>query len=182
MSVQIDCPKARTMATFAVLLEYPRFDYFERVAECKSTVELFCVGAANCLSEFGAAIEGKSIDRMEELYTRTFDMAPLCNPYLTTYLYGDENFERGNLMTMLAERYARASFNLHGELPDHVAVLLKFAPQFDTEELNDLVEFCLLGPLQKMSDCLREADSVYYPLIKAVLAVLTADEKGDCTK
>lgn len=181
MSVQMRRPKARALASFAALLRYPQEDYGKLAVECKQMVELFYPGVSKCFSTFTNKISEMSAAEIEEVYTRTFDMAPLCNPYVTTYIYGDENFERGALMTRLAERYQESGFPLNGELPDHLAVILAFAPNFDNDELNDMIEFCLLGPMEKMCESLKDTESVYFFLLKALLAVLRNDQSEECS-
>ena len=182
MNVAIKRPKSRALAAIAPLLQYPRADYAARAAECKGMIELFYPAAGKCMAEFCAAIADKPLTELEELYTRTFDMAPLCTPYITTYLYGEENFERGALMTQLAERYAQSNFDLNGELPDHIAVILEFAPHFSPEELSELIEYCLSSPLEKMCTTLKDAGSMYYFLMKTALAILPGEQLEDCQK
>ncbi|MBX9570999.1 MAG: nitrate reductase molybdenum cofactor assembly chaperone [Candidatus Obscuribacterales bacterium] len=172
MITELRRPKARALAAFADLLKYPREDYLEKCKLAKSSVEIFYPQVSQLMAVFCSKIKELSFDQTEEIFTRTFDMAPICNPYVTTYLYGDENFERGTFMTLLAQRYKESNFELTGELPDHIAVILEFAPQFDQDEFNELCEFCLKHTLGEMTNSLDQAGSIYSNLFKSLMAIL----------
>lgn len=165
--------KAVALGELGEIFEYPRAEY-------KSAVEAWCTkyapifdGATQSMNEFAKAIADTTDTSLEEIYTRTFDMAPICSPYISGHIYGDENFERGTLLTALNERYQSASFDTHGELPDHLAVILRFAPQMTEEELQELFEFCLSKPLDDMVAGL--SGNPYEHAIKAVTRLVHED-------
>lgn len=156
------------LTALAGLLEYPGADFDARIARA---------AAAAPLARFTAAISALTTDEREERYTATFDVTPACVPYVSIHLFGEENFKRGEFMAGLHARYAQAGFDCNGELPDHVAVLLRFAAEADEAERRELTEFCLLGPLNKMIDVLA-AENPYRPLLEAVREVLQAAYPG----
>jgi nitrate reductase molybdenum cofactor assembly chaperone NarJ/NarW len=128
--------------------------------------------AAQQLQNMQTVMQNTPLDSLQEIYTRTFDMAPLCVPYLTSYIYGPESFERGDCMAKLNAIFKTRGFDPGNELPDHVAVLMRFCAQLDDEEISDLVRYCMARPLKDMVQTLVDADSVFrYPLI-AFRAVL----------
>lgn len=172
MITELRRPKARALAAFADLLKYPKQDYAEKCVQAKNAVEIFYPQVSQLMEVFCAKIRELSLAEIEELFTRTFDMAPLCNPYLTTYIYGDENFERGTFMTLLAQRYKECNFELAGELPDHICIVLEFAPQFEQEEFNELCDYCLRHALGQMTSSLEQSDSIYANLFKSLMAIL----------
>jgi len=108
-------------------------------------------------------------DERQELYTATFDVTPVCVPYVSIHLFGEENFKRGEFMAALHARYAEVGFTTNGELADHLAVLLRYAAQADEAERRELAEFCLLGPVRKMTAALAK-DNPYRAVLEAVLA------------
>lgn len=118
-----------------------------------------------------------SSDEREELYTATFDVTPACVAYVSIHLFGEENFKRGEFMAGLNARYAQAGFPTHGELPDHLCLLLRFAAETSEAERRELTEFCLLGPLGKMITALSE-DNPYRALLETVRGVLRAAYPG----
>ena len=168
--------KGQSLNTLATFLEYPRSDYFESL-ELASTglTELRYKQASKTLEEFKKNINEFCLDELEELYTRTFDVAPVCSPYISVHIYGDENFDRGNLMATLQTKFDERGFSRSdNELPDHLAVLLKFCHYLTQEELDELIEFCLKEPVERMAESLKgskKPNPYYYPL-KAVLEIL----------
>lgn len=128
--------------------------------------------AALLVRQFGDAINRLAVAEREELYTRTFDIAPICIPYVTAYIYGEESFERGDLMAKLRLIYAEYGFDCGGELPDHIAVLLRFAALISHEERLELIEFCLESPITLMVERLEGSENPYSLALKAVEAVL----------
>ena len=145
----------------ARLLEYPGT---EAAKLCRQA-------ATPAADRFQAEMQTLNQNQREELYTATFDVAPACVPYLSIHLFGEENFQRGEFMAGLQARYAQTGFNARGELPDHLAVVLRFAAQTDDRERRELVEFCLLGPVEKMIEALNEANP-YRSLLEAVRGTL----------
>ena len=150
------------------LLEYPGADSAERLARA---------GNSAALARFAAGVSTMTSDEREELYTATFDVTPACVAYVSIHLFGEENFKRGEFMASLNARYAQAGFDCQGELPDHLAVLLRFAAETNEAERRELSEFCLLGPLGKMIAALGE-ENPYRALLEAVREVLQTAYPG----
>jgi nitrate reductase delta subunit len=165
--------KANALAELAVAFEYPTADYIRSVLRWISTYKACFPVAAQTLQSFADAIAEYSTENLEEAYTRTFDMAPICSPYISGHIYGDENFERGTLLTALSERYNQASFSTGGELPDHLAVIMRFAPNMTEEELEELSEYCLSKPLDEMIKSL--SGNPYEHAMRAVSQLLHVD-------
>lgn len=125
--------------------------------------------AADCLGRFLSEVSALSQVKYDELYTRTFDLAPLSSPYLTTHLYGAENFQRGEFMTGLSQRYGEIGLAMSGELPDHLALVLRFASMIDEDERQDLISFCIAPALENMLGELNASENPFAHLIEAVL-------------
>ncbi len=81
--------------------------------------------AAALLTEFCSFVEQASPARLEELYTGTFDLQAVCYPYVGYHLFGD-SYKRGMFMAQLNAGYRERGFSAGNELPDHVAVILRF--------------------------------------------------------
>ncbi|MBX9770371.1 MAG: nitrate reductase molybdenum cofactor assembly chaperone [Candidatus Obscuribacterales bacterium] len=163
---------SQALADLGVFFDYPDSALAMRVRGWITRYSRDFVAAKGQLDCFLNEIEKRTTNELEEIFTRTFDMAPLCNPYLTSYLYGAENYERGNLMTKLSERYREDGFDTAGELPDHLGLLLKFAPNFSGEELSELVEYCLLKPVEEMRASIESDENPYRHLLGCVLEML----------
>ncbi|HOW66094.1 MAG TPA: molecular chaperone TorD family protein, partial [Verrucomicrobiota bacterium] len=155
------------LAHLAEWLEYPR---------CHS-IPLRPGHSSAAFDRFLSAVSALTPDQLEELYTATFDVAPSCVPYVSIHLFGEENFKRGEFMAALQARYQQAEFSTGGELPDHVSILLKFAAQIDESERRELIEYCLLGPMEIMAESLAETNP-YRFLLEAIRNTLSEAYPG----
>lgn len=153
------------------LLEYPRGDLREKAHQCAGLVAALRPEAQGLMEQFLASIEDRSPGSLEETYTATFDLNPACCPYVGYQLVGEDP-KRAALMLKLQEDYRAAGFATGNELPDHLAVMLRFlGHQRDGAVERDLVENALLPALQKMAPTLEETHP-YGKLLRAVAAVL----------
>ncbi len=170
-------PHQASLTVLSALLEYPDPEFGERVRQGKLAIQSAGVAAEAHFAQFADPALALSTDAREELYTGTFDITPACVPYTSIHLFGEENFKRGEMMAALHARYAQASFDPRGELPDHLSVLLRFAATIGEAELRELAEYCLLGPLDKMIGALHP-ENPYQALLETVRAVLQAMHPG----
>ncbi len=162
-------------AALANALEYPEPGYREKVQLLVGTLGSRYPLAAEQIAKFVAQTASRPVEELEELYTRTFDMAPVCVPYVTSYIYGQENFQRGELMALLKEEYRKCGLDAHGELPDHIGLLLRFLDYISEEEKQDLAKYVIRKPLKEMVSRLGEAGNPFRYLMSAVLDVIQAD-------
>lgn len=174
--MQTNATAATTFASLADLLVYPTDTYKQSLSRLSPAA---CPGAAAEIAAFAESVARMPLSSLEEIFTRTFDMAPICVPYVTTHIWGDESFERGKLMSGLAEAYRRLGLETGGELPDHLALLLKFTTFLDESELKDLVTYCLRGPVKEMTARLESADNLYAPVLRAISMVIERDFPED---
>lgn len=149
-----------TLSLLANLLEYPGPGYEEHLAAAEPA-------AAGFVRRMRQMAEGER----EELYCATFDINPSCVPYTGVHLFGEENFKRGEYMAALFARYAESGFTGNGDLPDHIANLLRFSTTVSETESRELAGFCLLGPLEKMTASL-EGGNPYRELLETVQSAL----------
>lgn len=129
-------------------------------------------GAAAHLEDFLAKTGGWPIEKQQEAYTRAFDISPQCVPYLSVFLFGEESYKRAELMTGLKGVYERVGLDCAPELPDHIAVVLRFSAAFDPEEWVELMGWCVPGPLKAMVAGLKKASNPYLHVLLALRSVL----------
>ncbi len=110
---------------FAALLEYPTADLEQHARDCCDLLAAAGSPAAALLVRFWRYVQAASPERMEELYTRTFDLQVICSPYVGYQLFG-ESYKRGAFMARLNEGYRARGYAAGNELPDHVAVVLRY--------------------------------------------------------
>lgn len=124
-----------------------------------------------------AALDELTPEEREEAYTATFDVTPASIPYVSIHLFGEENFKRGEFMAALSGRCAELGFDTHGELPDHIANMLRLAATVDATERRELFAHCILGPVEKMLVGLRDGNP-YHPILRAVRETVQAAYPG----
>lgn len=150
----MDCNEVspRVFQLFAQMLEYPRPGLAAAVSECKGLVSSTSPKAAVLLGAFHAFVEATPVGRLEEIYTGAFDLDATSYPYVGFHLFG-ESYKRSIFMIGLKERYRDCNFAIPGnDLPDHVAVVLRFlAVCEDTAMAGDLIQDALLPTLKRMT-------------------------------
>lgn len=161
-------------AALGRLFVYPGEDYRDHLAAARALCEDACGAelAARAVACFEDAVADLSLTALQDLYTRSFDLTPLCVPYLSVHLFGQESFKRARLMTGLDEAYRRAGIDRGGELPDHLGLVLRSARAFEPEEWDELVSHCLAGPLASMLGELQEAANPFRHAVEAVRRAL----------
>lgn len=106
------------------------------------------------LAQFVGAVEALTLGAWEELHTATLDLSPLFVPYVGHVVWG-ENYRRGEFMAELSGAMTAAGIDRGGELPDHIAPILRYLAAVD-DPMADLVEV-LPGAVDTMYRTLIEA-------------------------
>lgn len=165
---------AVVFAQFGEALAYPGPELGGVLAGLRESLEAAGDSFAHKLDKFIQLRAAAEPQRLEELYTRAFDMAPIAVPYLSVYLFGAENPKRGQFMAGLMEAYAKAGHDCECELPDHLALVLRYAPKAPPGEWEELCELCLPAPLRLMHHALAEAKNPYAELVDALRSFVIA--------
>ncbi|MBI3119283.1 MAG: molecular chaperone TorD family protein [Candidatus Hydrogenedentes bacterium] len=172
--MNMDGLKRDVLPAFAAVLEYPKEDFRDRLDNLLHVLSMNSPEAWDEIFEFEQAVGAWPLEMQEHLYTRTFDIGPQCVPYLSVYLFGEQSFKRAELMTGLAQAYERAGCDRGNELPDHLAVVLRFAPHFAGDEWDEMVQWCLRGPLGHMARALAKVENPYQYVLRALGQIVDA--------
>ncbi len=159
---------ANHLAALGAALTYPCGGFRESLHDLRGSLETRSAGASQALGEFLDATLGFNDNAHAETYTRTFDLAPQCAPYLGVHLFGDQDARRSQLMIGLANEYAKAGFQTQGELPDHIAVVLQSLRLLPADEVREIVELCVMPALASMIKQLASTGNPYGHLMTAV--------------
>lgn len=159
------------LSWFAEFLEYPKDASVVRWEAARQRLGEFFPGAGDILGRFLEAASKMELGELESLYLCTFEIAAPCIPYISIHLFGEESFERGAFMAKLLDRYGQLEFHAGEELPDHLSVMLRFADRVEGEELRELLQYCLLRPVQIMMERL-EASNPYVQVLASLLEIL----------
>jgi len=150
----------------AHLINYPTSELPFQVCECAAALRAKRSRAAHPMAHFRLFVEQTKLDKLEELYTATFDLKPVCYPYIGYQLFGD-TYKRGEFLARLNARYRESGFVVQGELPDHLGAILRYlARTWDA----DLVAEGVIPSLDRMIDQLE--GNPYRDLLQAILAML----------
>ncbi len=167
----------RLWEIFADILEYPTPLLGKQVDECLSLLLPDQEEAAACLGQFRDFLEQTTAGRVEEIHTSTFDLQPTCYPYVGYHLFG-ENHRRGSFMAQLKEQYRIRNFPLVRELPDHIAVLLRFLAHLeDDEERRELIHLGMVPSLQRMLEGFKDGKNPYRGVLQALLILLEKERQ-----
>lgn len=159
------------------LLRYPGA-YFSDTVE---TARLALAGgdpeAAEELERFAdgtrGLVNGGDVRDLQELYTRTFDLNPVCALEVGWHLYG-ENYERGRFMVRMRELLVVLGIEEAVELPDHLTSMLPALARLDDEDAGDLSRRYVLPAVGRMLDGFDDAENPYVHLVRAVERTLRA--------
>lgn len=160
--------------TLADLLEYPSETLPRRAREAETLLMGMPEARAICgpFLHFTATC---SLAEAQELYTATFDLDPVCSPYVGYHLFG-ESYKRGALMAHLRQTYRQYAFDTGVELPDHLSCVLRFLPLADGTLRAEIVGELLVPALRRMLKVLGEATNPYTALLRSLLLVLEPEE------
>ncbi len=161
----------------ADVLEYPGPRLPERVEACIARLGGEHPAAAP-LREFQRALAGAPAGRIQESYAAAFDLDESCSPHVGHRLLGPDP-RRGIFLAWLAGRFRASGFSAGRELPDHVAVLLRFLGHAPEEPARaELVSDCLLPAVASLARELGRRTHPYAPVAEAVRIVLEEDARA----
>lgn len=160
--------------TLADLLDYPVTDWKLRCDECTASLDAENQSLVSNFALFASETERLSLSELQELYTRTFDLSPVCALEIGYHLFG-ENYKRGVFLANLRETEAPFDLGQEHQLPDYLPVLLRLLTKLDEEELRGaLIVDCMIPALEKMLKTLGEGENPYRHLIELVRLVLNS--------
>ena len=149
--------RAEIYVLLAPLLAYPRAEHQAHIMRCREALTHSHSEAAAFLSAFERETQDDTIDRVEERFTRTFDLNRQCNLEIGWHLFG-ENYDRGSFLVWMRQQLRGFGLAESGELPDHLTHVLLVLPA-----------------LQRMLSELKEKENPYENVLHAVQSVLTAN-------
>lgn len=142
---------------FADLLRYPSKDYTVKAQECLNMLQKNYPEAAEEIRPFADYISSHSEDEREELYTKTFDVQPICYLDLGYVLFG-EDYKRGAFLLHMQEEQLKANNDCGTDLSDNISNILTLYTKTDNQALLDELAVKILIPgLEKMIGEFKQA-------------------------
>ena len=163
---------------FSALFTYPSPELAAEISECHRQLKADYPEAAELIHQFQTFVNSTSISHLEEIYTSTFDVNPVCFPYPGFHLFG-ENFNRAYFLVKLQQKYQEHGFTAPpNELADHLSVMLEFLSTLETDAVlaQELIEDCLLPALEKMTEGFK-ADNPYAGVVRSLLSFLQSSRQ-----
>ncbi len=152
--------------TLALALSYPRAGLLEDLKAQSSAWPKH--PAKQAFARFLEAIEGLGLSAWEELYTETLDMNPKLVPYVGYVVWG-ESYRRGDFMASLKAEMDRLGIDTGGELPDHLAPILRYLDLAE-HPLPSLIEVLEPAVLRMKKDLAAlSPQNPYLHLLDAIL-------------
>ena len=113
------------------------------------------------------------MDELQELFTRTFDLNPVCTLEIGWHLFG-EDYQRGEFLVKMRGRLRERAIEESTELPDHLTHALRLLDLMEAEEAAEFVEELLLPALGKMHHGWKDNHNAFWPLLEATFTLLSS--------
>ncbi len=153
----------------AELLRYPQSDASAPLDEALRLSTGTPCGEA--LEHFGAEIKALSLGELQELYTRTFDLSPLCALEVGWRLYG-EDYARGSFLAYLRPILIEHSIAERGELPDHLSNVLPAIARLPPDKAEELRLGAAVPAVEQMLQAFAGKSNPYAHILRAIRAAL----------
>ncbi len=167
----------KILENVANLLDYPGPQFTQRAEDAISLLDPGDQKGSALLEGFGNFLKNHPISVIEEIYTATFDLQPVCCLHVGHHLFG-EGPQRGLFMAGLKEHYKLFSFSPGNELPDHLGVVLRFISSREAAEW-EMVQECVIPALKKMLENFESGANPYANVLKFLL--LYFEQKMACS-
>lgn len=154
-------------------LVYPDDGYRAAVNGCRDQLADGEPEAAAAVGDFCRAISELDDSELEELYTRTFDLNPVCTPEIGWHIYG-EQYRRGRFLVQARELLRVVGVEERGELPDHLMSLLPAVARLGPEDAALFAGTYLLPAVDKMLTGFNDDTNPYKQVLQAVRVVLAS--------
>jgi nitrate reductase delta subunit len=163
-----------TYDQIAKLFEYPSGDYRETLDKSCAQLASVCPEAEATLRSFAEQVADFDESALEELFTRTFDLNPVCCPEVGWQLFG-ERYDRGSFLLWMRGQLRDFGLSESGELPDHLLHVLAVLGRMDSGNAGRFATDAVSPALARMIPSLEEKKNPYADVLKSVQQLLTAE-------
>ncbi|HZJ05154.1 MAG TPA: nitrate reductase molybdenum cofactor assembly chaperone [Nocardioidaceae bacterium] len=170
-------PEQLTIAwqSASLLLNYPDEVLLGQLDMIGSASHRLPSATGEPIREFVVHLERTPLTQLQAEYVETFDSRRRCNLFLTYFAHGDTR-KRGMALLRFKQTYLRSGFVLdpageHGELPDHLCVVLEYAATVD-QRLGRALMLDHRAGLELLRLSLRDAGSAWFLVVDALTSTL----------
>lgn len=162
---------AGTNALLGRLFRYPDESFALDLAKVPARVETNTPEAASLVRDFANRVRDLAMEDLQELYTRTFELSPVCALEVGWQLYGEE-YARGSFLVFLREALRKHGIAEDTELPDHLIHVLPLLDRLRGDEGRELAQHAVLPAIEKMLQGFAGKNNPYESLLRALRATL----------
>jgi nitrate reductase delta subunit len=155
------------LEALAALFAYPRTDYAnaaENAVACSNS-------AAPALIQFAQDIAAMPLSGLQELYTTTFDLSPVCALDLGWHLFG-EDYKRGLFLARMRRELRVHNIPETCELPDHLSRALLLLARMGPRQAEEFACTVVAPALERMLKCMPPGN-LFIGLLQAVQRLIT---------
>jgi nitrate reductase assembly molybdenum cofactor insertion protein NarJ len=157
------------------LFIYPQNNsYAKRGEEVYNHFSVTIPEAAEVMKPFTEFITNSTVQEMQELFLRSFDVQAITTLDIGFTLFG-EDYKRGQLLVNLNREHREAGNDCHTELSDHLPNILRLLPKMKDETMRNEIALRLLIPaVEKMINefegkKIEKKDEIYKKNLKTVI-------------
>lgn len=134
----------------AELFKYPDGNFVKVVNQCQQMMELRYPEAANRMRKFTDYINNCDQDAREELFTKTFDVQPICYLDLGYVIFG-EDYKRGAFLLHMQGEQQKYNNDCGTDLPDNICNVFTLMAQHPSAEfVEELAQKIVIPAAKKM--------------------------------
>jgi nitrate reductase assembly molybdenum cofactor insertion protein NarJ len=142
--------KLNHYALLAGLYQYPDAGYPQKVKDIQNFVDSNYPEAGEDMDTFAELLPAHDLNKMEELYIRSFDVQSVTTLDIGYVLFGDD-YKRGELLANLNREHGQTDNDCGSELGDHLPNLLRLISKLDDRDLIvEMMEELIVPALKKM--------------------------------
>lgn len=153
--------------TLSSLLKYPQPGAATAVNSSLKVLQAANSPAAESIARFAGFVASRTQEEMEELFTQTFDINPVCALEVGWHLFG-ERYERGTFIVKMRETLRRLNLPESAELPDHISHVLEALGRMEPEEADGFAHLFVLPALTKMLLAQEGKDNPYTDVLEGI--------------
>lgn len=150
------------------LLIYPTEDISRIATECRESFQTSAPEAASAVEGFGEYVEKSTLAAMQEAYTRTFEINPVCALEVGWQLFG-ERYERGTFIVKMRQTLRSLDLPESTELPDHLSHVLQALDRLNPDEAAEFAGLFVAPAVEKMIEGFKDNSNIYRDVLSGIL-------------
>ena len=155
------------------ILVYPDDTLVDKVGVCLDLLAETDSEAAPSIRKFLDYVQKTDVNSMQELYTRTFEINPVCALEVGWHLFG-ERYERGTFIVKMRQTLRELGIPESAELPDHLVHVLEALGQMESSAAREFAQLFVVPAVEKMLSGFAKKTSIYQDVLEAVRTQVTA--------